>query len=302
MLRYYRRLPRRVSIFLGTTAIAVVANGSASLAATVIWGGTQPFDWQDANNWFVIGGGNAVPTSSDAVLVDWTSPAVLSSFTGYAGGIVVGGVNSGTLTVSSGAHLMTGTGFIGNGPGSTGTVTVTGAGSSWIVQAGMGLDVGYYGTGTLNVLAGATVGATPVTFGHFAGSSGTVNVDGAGSVFTAAGSLTIGEYGRGTLNVSNGGQVHASNTASVNVTLGHYTGASGAVTVDGSGSQLIANGLITIGGAGTGTVALTNGASMRTPDALLMAETAAAQGTLKASGSGTALQIGSSANTYMMVG
>lgn len=292
-------------MFLGTTAVALVANVSPSLADTLIWNGMQSSNWADANNWSVIGGGSAVPTGADSVVLDVTSPhaAVLSSGAGFSNGIVIGQANSGALTVSSGAlFIMSNTAFLGYDAHATGTVTVTGAGSSWGVQAGNGLYVGYSGTGTLDVAAGAVAGATPVTLGNFAGSSGTVNVDGAGSVFTAAGSLTIGEHGTGTLKVSNAGQVHASNTASVNVTVGHYAGATGTVTIDGSGSQLIANGLVTVGAAGTGTVTLTSGGRMRTSDSLLLSETAAGQGTLTASGSGTSLQVGSSANTYMEVG
>ncbi|MBR1217724.1 autotransporter domain-containing protein [Bradyrhizobium sp. U87765 SZCCT0131] len=292
-------------MLLGTTAIALVAGLSPSFADQLVWNGSQSSNWSVANNWTIIpGGGNAVPTGSDAVFFDSASvpPAVLSSGTGYANGIDVAQANSGALTVSSGAQLFSSTGIIGDGSHATGAVSVTGAGSNWSVVNGQALYVGNYGNGTLNLTAGGTAGATLVAIGNFAGSSGTVNVDGAGSVFTAAGSLTVGLYGTGMLKVSNAGQVHASNTANVNVTLGQYAGASGAVTIDGNGSKLTTNGLVTIGGAGTGTVALTNGGSFQTTNSIQMSTGIGGQGTLTASGASTSLQVGSTANTVLEVG
>ena len=58
------------------------------------------------------------------------------------------------LTIQSGGTLADSFGTIGNLPGGVGTVTVTGAGSSWS-NAG-GIVVGGLGTGTLIIQNGGT--------------------------------------------------------------------------------------------------------------------------------------------------
>jgi T5SS/PEP-CTERM-associated repeat protein/autotransporter-associated beta strand protein len=53
---------------------------------------------------------------------------------------------------------------IGSSPGSNGTVTVSGAGSTWINSAG--LDVGFAGTGTLNIENGGLVSTAALSGGN----------------------------------------------------------------------------------------------------------------------------------------
>ena len=59
------------------------------------------------------------------------------------------------LTIQTGGTLANSFGTIGNLPGGLGTVTVTGAGSSWS-NAGS-IVVGGQGTGTLTIQDGGTV-------------------------------------------------------------------------------------------------------------------------------------------------
>lgn len=180
--------------------------------------------------------------------------------------------STGTATISSGgtvtATLDSGTsgplpGFnavnIGRGPGSIGTVTVTGAGSTLNAPAGY-ISLGREGSGTLNVLAGGQVVGSQTAstvFGSTATTSGTtaILVDGTGSKLTAdqmllgvgLGTFTPGtrpipnfgstNHGNGTLDVRNGGEV-AVNDLFV-----------------GSGGRLQGNGTITGNVTSTGTVA-----------------------------------------------
>ena len=78
-----------------------------------------------------------------------------------ARGVVVGGLGTGTLTIQDGgtaqAHHGGSTGSIGQSAGSTGTVTVTGPGSSWINGPQGGLNIGGFGTGTLMIANGGRV-------------------------------------------------------------------------------------------------------------------------------------------------
>ena len=77
--------------------------------------------------------------------------------------VVVGGLGTGTLTIQDGGTAQDGTtassagGSIGLSAGSTGTVIVTGPGSSWINGPQGGLNIGSFGTGTLMIANGGTV-------------------------------------------------------------------------------------------------------------------------------------------------
>ncbi len=121
-------------------------------------------------------------------------------------------------------------------------------------------------TGTINVNAGTTLttgttGSTGTFLGHVGTATGTINVSGAGAAFTDNGSTYIGELGTGAINVSAGGTM-STGTASTDTTwLGSQAGASGTVTVDGTGSSWTSNASVTLGqpGAGTGAIQVQNG-------------------------------------------
>ena len=130
--------------------------------------------------------------------------------------LVVGGQGTGTLIIQNGATAEDGStasstgGSIGQSAGSTGTVTVTGAGSSWINGPSGGLNVGSFGTGTLTIANGGNViDITPLVsnIGTFAGSHGTVTVTGAGSLWSDIAGINIGRAGTGTLTITDGGIV-----------------------------------------------------------------------------------------------
>ena len=101
--------------------------------------------------------------------------------------IVVGGLGTGTFTIQNGGSAQDGTtasstgGSIGQSAGSTGTVIVTGAGSSWINGPSGGFNIGSFGTGTLTIAnGGRVIDITPLVtnIGNGAGSHGTVTVTG----------------------------------------------------------------------------------------------------------------------------
>ena len=120
---------------------------------------------------------------------------------------------TGTLTIQSGGVVSGASSLnkIGEGGGSNGTVTVTGAGSTWNSYY---IVVGGNGMGTLTITGGGTVASL---LGGSIGTSnlgddgvGMVTVDGSGSTWTSSGDLGdlyVGGSGSGTLNVTNGGAV-----------------------------------------------------------------------------------------------
>ena len=85
-----------------------------------------------------------------------------STWTNISGGIVVGGLGTGTLTVENGGTVNSSGAPVGLAVGSTGAVTVTGPGSSWNNTAlAAGLNIGGFGRGTLTISNGGT-GLHPV--------------------------------------------------------------------------------------------------------------------------------------------
>ena len=105
---------------------------------------------------------------------------------GASGGLNIGSFGTGTLMIANGGRVIDITPLvanIGNGPGSIGTVTVTGAGSLWSDIAGF--NIGNRGTGTLTISDGGIVTGPPVMIATNVGAIGTLNI-GAGTGNPAA--------------------------------------------------------------------------------------------------------------------
>jgi len=175
-----------------------------------------------------------------------------------SGELYVGNFGTGTLTIQSGGKVSDADGYVGNNAGSIGSATVDGAGSAWTNSST--LNVGVAGTGTLTIKNGGTVSNAGIgLLGVYAGSTGTVTVDGAGSSWTNSGNVYVGILGTGTLTIRNGG---AASSPGV-VTIGELAGSTGTVTVDGAGSSFTNSGLV-VGSFGTGTLTIQNGGKANT--------------------------------------
>jgi T5SS/PEP-CTERM-associated repeat protein len=133
----------------------------------------------------------------------------------YSGRLYVGYFGNGTLNVTGGAHAsldnLGDRTYVGLRSNATGTVLIDGLGSLLTTRRGM--YIGYNGNGILNIRnKGQLINDTnEVSYiGRFAGSSGTVTIDGMSSTWsTSGGEIHVGEAGGGTLNVTNGGSVSA---------------------------------------------------------------------------------------------
>ncbi len=185
----------------------------------------------------------------------------------------VGREGTGDLTISAGGQVtventtVDNTSWnwagvvIGRGVTGIGTATVTGAGSS-LITAGFNGDVRVGregGSGTLNVLDGATVESIAFVVGRDAGSVGDVTISGAGSTVIVspehgnfnepygyeAGWMNVGrDGGTGTIRILNGGrlevrdalnEVPGEETSSEWIDIGR-NGSQGSVIIDGAGS------------------------------------------------------------------
>jgi T5SS/PEP-CTERM-associated repeat protein len=196
----------------------------------------------------------------------WTNSGNI--YVGYSTG------SNGTLNIQNGGTVSSSSSNVG-WSGSTGTVTVDGAGSSWTISGYFGIGE-QNGNGTLNILNGGAVSSGNGVIGNNYG-TGTVTVDGAGSSWTTSGDLYVSySGGNGTLNILNGGAV--SNTTGF---VGY--GGTGTATVDGAGSSWTNSGTLYIGRNTNGTLNILNGG--RVSSTYVALGYAGSTGTLNLSGS-----------------
>ena len=229
----------------------------------------------------------------------------------------IGATAAGSVTVSAAWRLDTpaltvGAQFKGSlDIGAGGSVTDTVAGSF----VNIGQDAG--ATGTLAISGGGKFSdrSTGDLLGNSAGASGVATVNGAGSNWTTTAIVTVGNLGDGTLTLSSGGSLDAADvtvgnnyngapgstltgTATIEsgsslMTTGSYdeiggnVGATGTVTVDGSGSiWSAAAGTVDVGGQGSGFLTISNDGAVT---ALQVTVGDNYQGPTTGGGSGTAL-------------
>ena len=152
----------------------------------------------------------------------------------------VGVEGSGTLNIDEAGLVSNERGIIGSQAGSTGTVTLNGAGSEWSNTGD--LIIGRAGTGTLNIEFGSNVSNANAIIGRYAGSNGTVNVHDATSwtsdnLYVGGDASTAG--GTGTVNVLSGGSIYLPGavkvwqTAAFNLDVGVLSATSG---IDNAGT------------------------------------------------------------------
>lgn len=237
-------------------------------AQTVTWQGTVDDDWTDGANW----SGGLAPTHSDTFVIvnpnGFTSSPVIDGDTGEAQNLFLGSVDGASLTISGGGELDVVKAIISNSTDNgsapdvadeTGFVTVTGNGSS---LSGDELAVGYYGTGTLTVVAGGDAEAVSLRIGGSAGADGGVTVDGLGSTLTVgSGRIGVGVSGTGTLTVSDGALA-----MSEGAIIGWNTGSSGTAAVHGADSRWENSDTLYVGNEGNATLAIGDGGVVTSTD------------------------------------
>ena len=260
-----------------------------------------------------------------------------------AGRLVVGDQAQGTVTLTGGgslaAHGSDGNGagiMLGNGVGTKGDLTVSGAGSSLTIDAGA--QIGNFGSGSLTVEQGgkASIGLTlPYSeivagLGYYgvggtlaAKGTGAVTVDGAGSTLDYAGgmnmlngSLTVSHGGKLASRVRSGDQgdtwldvVGYGLPADDDIAFPQLIGAATA-TVSGAGSTWSSVNTLDVGNGGTGTLNVLDGGKASFAGGGYVGDSAylyvngqlsalkqAGKGTVNVSGNGSLLSIGAPAGS-----
>jgi collagen type I alpha len=234
--------------------------------------------------------GNHAGASGTLILTDAGSTYQVSD------GAAVGNAGQGALTVENGATFDvignpgTNDGLdIGNKVGGTGTVLVTGIGST--LSASNQIDVGHDGVGSMTIDAGGTVvvSAVPAASLAVAVASGTTLGDSSGSLLLitgtgssllvsgtgTAGTVVAGTHNNGTIVVSAGGTLSAAVVDVGHEADTHINAGTGTISVDGAGSRLIASQILSDGGdailpgGGPGTITVTNGAYVGAGEGLM---------------------------------
>ncbi len=180
--------------------------------------------------------------------------------------------STGTLNVRAGGSAESNVTWLGYEGDSTGSATITGAGSTWEPHQ---LMVGYEGDGTVDISNGGLVGYdsyvpnSNTIIGYYADSTGQVTVDGPGSTLYGGRIFRVGQNSEGTLNVTGGGSVVHSfhptlseQSPSNGLVLGNSTGSTGTASVTGSNSSLTAGKNLAIGRFGTGTLNVVAGGTV----------------------------------------
>jgi len=219
-------------------------------------------------------------SSTGAVTVDGSG----STWTNSGYHLHVGRYGSGTLNITDGGAVSSGSASIGYGSSSTGAVTVSGA-SSTLTNSGK-LYVGHYGSGTLAIIGGGAVSNDSGYIGYESGSTGEVMVDGSGSKWTNGdfSELHVGHYGSGTLTITGGGAV-SNNFGHI----GYASGSTGEVMVSGADSTWTNSGHLYIGDEGSGTLNITDGGSVTVSSRTYVAYDTGSTGTINFGTSGGTL-------------
>ncbi len=196
------------------------------------------------------------------------------------GGLTVARDFDGTLNILNGGSVSGTFGNVADQVGSTGMVTVDGAGSTW-TNSGF-LSVGIRDSGTLSITNGGVVSDTEGRIGLVAGATGTVTVDGLGSTWFNSSMLTVGSAANGALTVQNGGTVINSSAR-----LGISSGGEGAVTVDGTSSTWTNTDDLFVGDGGDGTLDIQNGGAVSSADVAHLGSQSGATGIATVTGAGS---------------
>jgi T5SS/PEP-CTERM-associated repeat protein len=225
-------------------------------------------------------------------------------------GVGIDGLAS--LLVSSGATVVaTSSGIpaleVGNTSGTTGSVTVTGAGTSITLLGGLTDGGSYSGSFALTGGAHASISSPSpntlpsLTIAAFAGTSA-MTVDGAGTVLNDSGQMLVGGTGTGAgnLTVSGGATLSVANASGQSIQdaiIGAGTGTITSVaTVTGSGSALDVAGALLVGDNDRGSLNIAAGGHV-VSNSLTVSSANGGVGSLTISGAGStlstdALQVG----------
>jgi T5SS/PEP-CTERM-associated repeat protein/autotransporter-associated beta strand protein len=190
---------------------------------------------------WITGGGSVSNAVGRIGYKDWSTGMATVSGSGStwtSAALYVGYLGSATLAIADGGNVFASTGYIGaasNDSRPAGTVTVSGASSTWTNSGN--LYVAYYGDGILSISGGGSVSNLTGWVGVDGGAVGLVTVAGSGSAWTNTSDLYVGRNGAGTV-TQTGGTVSAGTRSSL--CLGD--------SESGTGTYNLNGGVLAIGG------------------------------------------------------
>ncbi len=197
------------------------------------------------------------------------------------------------------------------GESARGTLNITDGGTVFLKHAdhipqtsgtGTELYVGLYGEGVVNMDTGShltvegKVGLNNLVYmGTFAGSPGVMNISGASdATFTDMWSI-LGYQGKADIYVREGSklafEVSNSATSSANVDMGYAAGSSGSIDVADAGSSVSFDSRVHVGRDGSGSLAVSGGASASVMNYLCMGLNTGSAGTTTVTGTGSSLDV-----------
>jgi fibronectin-binding autotransporter adhesin len=200
--------------------------------------------------------------------------------------LTIGEAGTGALTIAAGGAVSNVRyGYIAKQAGSSGALSVTGAGSSWVNDLGE-VYLGYGGTGTLTVADSGALTTGVLQIGYNAGSNGTATVTGAGTTLTALYQISVGvTNGTGSLTIADGATVSNGGGGSV-AYIGYGVGGHGTATVTGAGSRWIDVSSLRVGVVGTGALRVENGGVVESNEGRI-GQTTSGNGTVTVTGTGS---------------
>jgi outer membrane autotransporter protein len=280
------------------TGNVVAGGGSDTL---VLGGDTSPgasFDLGDIGTKYT--GFEAMSkTGSSTWVMTGTAGAALGDLTVSGGSLNLDGatasvsnfhVADGDATVSNGSGINSYRIYLGGQVGKTGTLTVSGSGTS--LNSSNSAYLGYAGgdAGSLTISEGASLTTGYNAFlGEAANSTGTVNVTGANSSWSITENLRVGYLGTGHLSIANGAKVSVGEITRV----GHLGGSTGTLNISGPGSSFTASDNMFIGSYGNGTVTIDNGAELKTSNLLILGFMTDSNATVTVTGPGSSINAAS---------
>jgi T5SS/PEP-CTERM-associated repeat protein len=199
----------------------------------------------------------------------------------------IGDYGAGTMTLSNGAKInTTGSVYLGFWDGSSGTMNLSGVGTSWTAGS---QQVGNIGDATINVSNGASLVTTEEisSLGGRASSHGFVTVTGPGSSWTGPqNDIIVGSAGHGTLTVNDRGIISAKA-----LKLADQSGSVGIANLDGAttaGRSTISvgglNTFVSVADEGAGTLNITHGALLTDGGIFYLGNEPGASGAINVSG------------------
>ena len=251
-----------------TNTWAVLGQGGGSTGAVNMSGGT----WNQNHTDFLTVGENGMGTLSmngtsvlnDAAAVD------TSNRNTNKGNVIVGRENGGVgiWNLAGNAAARVRELRVGGNAGSDGTVNITG--SAALLSPDYDLNLGYSGTGRINLNSGSVSFNQGWAFiGRNAGGTGILNIN--GGTFTS-GQFFVGDNGTGTINLT-GGLL----TANGIMYLGQGATAKGTLDASGTGIVNLANGL-DVGRNGLGLAKISGTAQVTITNALSLGNFGSSQG------------------------